>query len=117
MDNIRKRILLFLTLCIGTRLFLALLAFISKKEQLPYLGFLFLIISFGFAIIYLFKLRQTGIEVFGEKIWWNNLRPVHAILYGLAGYYAINGNNDSGKIIFIDTIIGFFAFTKHHSLL
>ena len=25
--------------------------------------------------------RKTGKEVFGSKIWWNDLRPVHASLY------------------------------------
>ena len=29
------------------------------------------------------NLRKTGLEVFGDKIWWNNLRPIHGILYGL----------------------------------
>ena len=35
----------------------------------------------GFSYIYMNGLRKTGGEVFGDKIWWNNLRPFHAVMY------------------------------------
>jgi hypothetical protein len=68
----------------------------------------------GFIYIYLTGSRQTGAEVFGAKIWWNNLRPLHALLYGLFAYYAIQRANFAWKFLLADVIIGFFAFMIYH---
>ena len=68
-------------------------------------------------IFYLFKLRKTGAEVFGNKIWWNNLRPIHATLYLLFSYLAINKNNNSWYVLLLDVIIGIIAFSIHHKLI
>ena len=57
-------------------------------------------------VIFLTGSRKTGQEVFGNKIWWNNLRPVHAILYTLFAYNAINKNKEVWIYLLIDVIIG-----------
>ena len=68
--------------CVVVRLFLVFLAGNISKEYLPLLGTLLLIPAAGFLVIYLGGLRKTGGEVFGERIWWNNLRPtVYYILH------------------------------------
>jgi hypothetical protein len=41
---------------------------INHIKYLPYLGYLALLPAIGFAYIYITKSRQTGLEVFGEKI-------------------------------------------------
>jgi len=64
--------------------------------------------------IYLTGTRKTGAEVFGEKIWWNNLRPIHSILYFLFAYNAIIGNKQSWKYLLVDVIIGLISFLIHH---
>ena len=46
-----------------------------------YLGYLALLPATEFIYIYLTGSMKTGAESFGEKIWWNNLRPIHSILF------------------------------------
>lgn len=117
MDTTQKRFLLFLIGCIGTRLLLAIAAKNSSIEVLKYMGFLLLIPAFGFIYIYATDSRKTGPEVFGDKIWWNNLRPIHAVLYLLFSYNAILGNKDAWIYLFIDVFFGLTSFLVHHFIL
>lgn len=110
MNNLQKRTALFLFGCIGMRLFLVYIAKNIKLEYLPIMGYLALLPAIGFAYIYLTGTRKTGAEVFGEKIWWNNLRPIHSFLYALFAYYAINKNRNSWIILFVDVIFGLSSF-------
>mgnify|MGYP001558604715 FL=1 len=80
-------------------------------------GKLAIIPAIGFLLIYFGNLRKTGAEVFGEKIWWNNLRPLHGLLWGLFAYYAMQNNNDAWKILLLDTLIGLFSFSKFHKFI
>jgi len=94
-----------------------LFVFIAKNTSvtyLPYLGYLGLLPAVGFAYIYLTGSRKTGQEVFGEKIWWNDLRPLHSLLYFLFAYNAIHGNKNSWVYLLIDVIIGIFSFLIFH---
>jgi uncharacterized membrane protein len=59
-------------------------------------------------------LRKTGLEVFGDRIWWNFLRPIHAILYFLFAYNAINSNRKSWVYLFMDVLIGLNSFLIYH---
>jgi hypothetical protein len=78
------------------------------------LGYLALAPAIGFIYIYLTGTRKTGAEVFGEKIWWNNLRPIHSILYFLFAYNAIIGNKQSWIYLLVDVLIGLISFLIHH---
>lgn len=113
MNNECKRILLFLFGCIPTRLFITYIAK-TQLQLLKYMSIPALAISIGFALIYIFKLRQTGREVFGEKIWWDALRPIHSLLWALFAYMAFIGNKEAWKILFIDTMFGLFSFIVFH---
>lgn len=112
MSNDLKRLLLFLIGCIGVRLFFVYLAKTIDVKYLPYLGYLALLPAFGFMYIFFTGSRQTGPEVFGEKIWWNYLRPLHGLLYGLFAYNAIMKNANAWIYLLIDVILG-FSFTLH----
>jgi hypothetical protein len=114
MNNLQKRFLLFLFGCIGTRTLFVYIAKNVNSNYLPYLGYLALLPAIGFVYLYLFGLRKTGAEVFGEKIWWNDLRPVHAILYFLFAFNAINGNRNSWIYLLVDSIIGLLSFLFFH---
>jgi hypothetical protein len=115
MNDIQKRIILFLIGCIGTRTLFVYLAKILPINYLKIMGFIALIPAFGFIYIYLTGIRQTGAEVFGEKIWWNNLRPLHSFLYFCFAYFAINGKqNIAWKILLIDVVIGLGSFLTYH---
>jgi hypothetical protein len=100
--------------CIGTRSLFVLIAKNSSAAYLRYLGFLALLPAVGFAYIYLTGSRKRGEEVFGEKIWWNDLRPLHSLLYFLFAYNAIIGNKNSWIYLLIDVIIGLFSFLVFH---
>ena len=114
MNDMQKRFLLFLIGCIGVRTLFVLIAKNSSTYYLQLLGYLALLPAIGFIYIYLTGSRQVGAEVFGEKIWWNNLRPLHASLYLLFAYNAINGNKMAYQYLLIDVIIGLCAFLVFH---
>ncbi len=114
MNEIKKRFLLFLIGCIGTRLLLVYAAKNVGPRLLPYMGYIALIPAIGFTYIYMTGSRPTGGETFGQKIWWNNLRPLHALLYGLFAFSAINRNAGSWKILLLDVLIGLVSFLLHH---
>jgi hypothetical protein len=114
MNTIQKRFILFLFLCIGTR---SLFVYIAKNvsiKYLMYLGYLSLLLAVGLLWLFLTGERTTGVEVFGEKIWWNKLRPVHSLLYFLFAYNAIRGNQHAWVYLLIDVILGLFSFLVFH---
>jgi hypothetical protein len=114
MNTLHKRFLLFLIGCIGTRALFVYLAKNAGKQNLKYMGYLALLPAIGFIYIYVTGSRKTGAEVFGDKIWWNNLRPIHGLLYFLFAYNAINGNQNAWIYLLIDVIIGLISFLGHH---
>lgn len=114
MNHLQKRILMFLIGCIGVRFLLVIIAKYINAKYLKYLGYLALIPATGFIYIYLTGSRKTGAETFGEKIWWNNLRPVHSILYFLFAYNAIIGFKQSWIYLLVDVLIGLISFLIHH---
>ncbi len=114
MDTLQRRFLLFLVGCIGVRVMIVLLAFYTKPVYLPMLGYIALLPAIGFLYIYLTGSRKRGMEVGGEKIWWNCLRPLHSLLYFLFAYAAITRNQEAWKFLALDVSIGFTAFIGHH---
>jgi len=117
MNNIQKRFLLFLIGCIGTRLSLVYIAKNISINLLRYMGYLTLIPGIGFIYIYLTGSRKTGAEVFGDKIWWNDLRPIHGILYLLFSYNAIIGNKNAWIYLLIDVVLGLTSFLVYHFII
>ena len=97
-----------------TRIFFVWLAKNASPNLLSILGYLALLPAFGFIYIYIFGKRKTGAEVFGDKIWWNNLRPIHAIFYLLFAYNAIQKNMDAWIYLLLDVILGFVSFVYFH---
>ena len=114
MNTIQKRFLLFLIGCIGSRSLFVFLAKNANKTYLRYMGYLSLLPAIGFFYLFLTGSRKTGAEVFGDKIWWNNLRPVHGLLYSLFAYNAINGNHFAWVYLLVDVIIGLVSFLLFH---
>jgi len=114
MNNLNKRFLLFLCGCIPSRLALAYIASILPSKYLPYAGYLALVPAFGFLYLYLTNKRKTGPEVFGEKIWWTNLRPIHALFYFLFAISAISKVKSSWKFLVYDVLFGLTSFFIYH---
>jgi len=114
MNTIQKRILLFLIGCIGTRSLFVYLAKNASTKYLKWMGYLALLPAIGFFYIYFTGSRKTGAEVFGDKIWWNNLRPIHGTLYALFAFNAINENKNAWIYLLVDVIIGLLSFLQFH---
>jgi len=114
MNNIKQRMLLFLIGCIGIRSLFVIIAKYISTNYLKYLGYLALLPAIGFMYIYLTGSRKTGPETFGDKIWWNNLRPLHSILYFLFAYNAIIGNKQAWMYLLADVLIGLVSFLIYH---
>lgn len=113
MNNIQKRFLLFICGCILTR---SLFVLIAKNyiEYLPIMGSIAVLPAIGFFYIYFTNSRQTGNEVFGDKIWWNSLRPIHGTLYAVFAYMALQKNPNAWIILLLDVIIGLSGFLYFH---
>jgi hypothetical protein len=114
MNTIQKRFLLFLIGCIGIR---SLFVYVAKNVDttyLRYMGYLALLPAIGFFYIYFTGSRQTGAEVFGSKIWWNDLRPIHGLLYLLFAGNAIMGNKSAWIYLLVDVIFGLISFLTFH---
>ena len=114
MKTIQKRFLAFLLLCIPVRIAFVFVAKNIDKNYLPYLGFLGILPAFGFFYLFTFGKQKRRGQTFGQKIWWNNLRPVHSALYFLFVYLALNKNNQAYVPLIIDVVIGFFSFIIYH---
>lgn len=112
MQQSTKGALLFLFGCIGTRLAYALLAR-QRTDLLPYLAIPALFMGMGFFYIYLTHSRKTGGEVFGGRIWWDHLRPVHGALYLAFAAMAWRRDPNAWLILLADTVFGLSAFTLH----
>lgn len=76
----------FWGVCLPARVALACAARGPKQAAL---GPLALIISFGFAAVFLGGLRPSGIETGGAPIWWNGLRPLHSLLFFLFFWFSV----------------------------
>lgn len=114
MNTTQKRFLLFLFGCIGTRSLLVFLAKNVNASNLKYMGYLSLLPAIGFFYLFLTGSRKIGAEVFGDKIWWTNLRPVHGVMYLLFSYNAINGNPNAWMYLLVDVMIGLISFLSFH---
>ena len=114
--DLQKRFVMFLVGCIGVRSLLVIIAKYINIQYLKYLGYLALVPAIGFMYIFISGTRNTGAEVFGGKIWWNNLRPIHSILYFLFAYNAIMGNRNAWIFLLVDVLFGLTSFLIYHSL-
>jgi hypothetical protein len=110
--SFKELFLLFIFGCMGVRLLIAYAAKRMNPKYLPIMGYLAALPAFGFAYIFMTGGRDKG--RFGQKAWWNDLRPVHAVLYGLFAWNAINKNADSWKFLFADAILGLISFLIYH---
>jgi hypothetical protein len=114
MNNNTKRILLFLFLCIGTRSLLAYIAYKIDPKYLPYMGVFAMLLVLGWFRIIFFVPRDTGPEVFGGKIWWKDIRPIHMMLWLLFAIFAFKRSNNAWKFLAIDVMFGLLAFIVYH---
>lgn len=115
LTDLQKRFLLFLIGCIGLRTLFIYFALYIPEPYLHVFTLILFIIGSGFATIWLFGLRKTGRETFGQKIWWNHLRPIHSALYLFAAYSLFNKNRlNAAYALTADVSIGLLSFLHFH---
>ena len=114
MNNLQKRFYLFLFGCIGARTLFTITSAYANTFLLKALGVIALLFVLGWLYIMFIGERNTGPEVFGSKIWWQNLRPVHALLWAGFAYQALHGIPSAYRFIAVDTLVGLSAFLYHH---
>jgi len=90
------------------------MAAFANTSTLQLLGVLALFPVIGWLYIMFVGERNTGPEVFGGRIWWQRLRPVHTLLWTGFAYRAIHGIHSAYRLLAIDTVIGLCAFLFHH---
>lgn len=99
--------------CIIARLFLVFLAIKAPLRWLKTMGYIALLPAIGFSYLFLSGTRKsTG--AFGEKIWWNSFRPIHAFLYLLFAIFAIQGKREAWIFLLLDVCIGTIGFFHVH---
>lgn len=111
-----QRALIFLIGCIGARALIAYAAYAVPLTYLPYLGLLALGPVIGWTYILATGARKTGPEVGGEKIWWNDLRPIHAANYIAFAITALMKNKNAYMFLVFDVVFGLGAWIWHHFL-
>jgi len=98
----------------GARFGLAYIINQFGEQYSNLLSLLLVLPAIGFTYIYWNGLRKTGGEVFGEKIWWDHLRPFHALMYFLTAVLVYTKNKRAYLLIIADTLVGLCAFTRYH---
>ena len=115
--TLEQRMALFLVGCIGSRVLLVYLAATVPPVGLKVMAALAAVIAVGFTAIYFGRLRPTGAETGGQPIWWNSLRPVHALLYAAFAYFAWFGHRRlAWSTLLLDVAIGLVSFLYHHGV-
>ena len=95
----------FLSMCLPTRLALALLAKTVDKPTLKLLSYIAFIIGIMFLYLFVFKKRINAPEG-GGKTWWHNYRILHGLMYLTFAYMAFKGHDDAWKILALDALFG-----------
>ena len=116
-EMLRHRFWLFLLGCIGSRSIFTGIAFLSATHcySLRILGAIALLPVLGWFYLVFIGRRDTGFEVFGGRIWWRSLRPVHMLLWGFFVYLALwKCHPLAWVVLVVDTLFGISAFLIHH---
>ena len=116
-EGTMKRVLLFLVGCMGARVALAYAAFRlrASRAAMAAMAAAAAAVALGFLAIYALRLRRTGPEVFGGRIWWDALRPVHAALYLLFAVMALRAPRHAWAALAADAALGLAAFAAHRA--
>ena len=108
-----KNIFYYFIICILLRSLFVLMAYELNTNLVYYMAFPAVLISIGFLVSYT-KYKPKDLGVFGGKVWWNNLRFIHGIIYGIFAYMAFTQNKLAYIPLLVDVIIGISSFLLHY---
>ena len=106
----------YFSLCIFLRFLLTYLVFVTYNNNYRYILITFyLLAALGLLYHYLNKKRKFG--AFNNIVWWDDLRPLHALLFISTSILLYIKNPYSYIIPFIDTIIGLIMYLSNHEII
>lgn len=98
----------FWGMCIPVRLTIAVVVLLFPNRWLPFAGAVALIGALGLVFRTLtYSPSQLG--AFKQKVYWNNLRPVHALMWFVFAVLAFKQDSRAKIIPFIDVVFGAIA--------
>lgn len=107
---------IYFSLCIFLRFLLAYLVFVTYNSNYRYILIIFyLFAASGLLYNYINKTRKIG--AFNNIIWWDDLRPLHALLFISTSILLYIKNPYSYILPFIDTIIGLVMYLLNHEII
>lgn len=99
--------------CLLSRLGIAYLIKEGARKWLKYISAMYLVFGLGIGFLWLTKMRTSG--AFREKIWWDDLRPVHALTFLFVSYASFRGMRGwAWKMVVADVVISLVAFINKH---
>jgi len=106
-----KRAAAFVFGCIVARLLIVLFVHQFRGTRLlQMLSVLALLPAAGFFYLYVTGKRTTGPEVFGGKIWWNDIRPIHGAFWlAFAAMAAVRWPHAYAPLV-MDVLVGTAAW-------
>lgn len=116
MNDLFKRRLLFLAGCVPVRVLMVYMAAHLKPPYIQWMAIAVLAPIIGFLYLYITNSRLTATETYGAKIWWHQLRIVHALLYTWFVVDVFAGKPNAYLPLAIDLVIGLTAFIIVHSM-
>lgn len=102
-------ILYYFIICILIRLSLAY--GVALVYRLP-IRFIFIVFYVVLAIgaLYQYKVKKRKIGAFNNKVWWDNLRPLHALLFLCVSIGLFYKYKYSYMFLIVDTFIGVLGY-------
>lgn len=111
--DFRCLLLLYLFGCILSRLGIAYCLKECPRKWVRYISVLYLILGLGISMQWLLKTRKMG--AFGQKIWWDDLRVIHAGLFFFISYTAYrNLRGWAWKMVIVDVIVSLVGFFQNY---
>ena len=111
--NQTNRILLYLLVCLPVRTIPIIILFLTQKLNTPIaILYLFMGLSFLYRTT-TYTEKQLG--AFGGKVWWQNLRLIHGIIYLFAAWLINKNYLKQVKCLLIaDLLVGLVGFLIHY---
>lgn len=104
------KILYYYIICIFVRLCLAYSVYYVQKPKIRYIfSLLYFILSIGALYQYIIKTRTFG--AFHNKVWWDSLRPIHALLFLFTSIGLFYKYKYSYMFLLLDTLISILGYT------
>ena len=104
---------LFLTVCIPTRVVIALLPLVLSTPHLKLMAWPLLAIGLAFQYLFWTGSRMRAFEA-GGVTWWHSWRIVHGSLYLAAAWLAFMGSSKAWIPLMLDVCVGVYAHVLHY---